>query len=169
VFAVIAAGAGLAGFVRRDALSRDDRHRMRLIRPPARRYKRLGTGTWGEARMKALDELTHRRAAGTVDWRKAMSDNVAIALIVYTGLQIFLTVEAIKETGLRSLSMLCLIILVAAIIPACHKLEKRWRDLSENDAHDEALAGAYRRDQILLWVLALGLPFALTFFFRTMA
>lgn len=119
--------------------------------------------------MKALEELTHGRAGRSVDWRKAMSDNVAIALIVYTGLQIFLTVEAIKETGLRSLSMLCLIILVAAIIPACHKLEKRWRDLSESDAHDQALAGAYRRDQILLWVLALGLPFALTFFFRTMA
>lgn len=119
--------------------------------------------------MKALDEFTHRRAERAVDWRKAMSDNVAIALIVYTGLQIFLTVEAIKETGFRSLSMLCLVILVAAIIPACHGLEKRWRDLSESDAHDEALAGAYRRDQILLWVLALGLPFALTFLFRTMA
>jgi uncharacterized membrane protein YhaH (DUF805 family) len=118
--------------------------------------------------MKALDELSHRRVSRAVDWRKAMSDNVAIALIVYTGLQIFLTVEAIKETGLRSLAMLCLIILVAAIIPACHRLEKRWRDLSESDAHDEALAGAYRRDQIVLWVLALGLPFALTLLFRTM-
>ena len=120
--------------------------------------------------MKALDELTQNgRAARPVDWRKSMSDNVAYALIAYTGLQIFLTVDAIKDTGLRSLAMLCLIILVAAIIPACHKLDKRWRDLSETDAHDPSLAGIYRRDQVLLWLLALGLPFALTLLFRALA
>lgn len=77
--------------------------------------------------------------------------------------------EAIKDTGLRSLAMVCLIILVVAIIPACHKLDRRWRDLSEGDAHDEALAGAYRRDQALLWLMALGLPFALTLMFRALA
>ena len=123
--------------------------------------------------MKALDEFTHRsdrgRSARVVDWRKSMSDNIAYALIVYTGLQIFLTVDAIKETGLRSLAMLCLIILVAAIIPACHKLDVRWRDLAEGDAHDQALSGAYRRDQVLLWLMALGLPFALTLMFRALA
>lgn len=119
--------------------------------------------------MKALDGVSRGRAARPVDWRKAMSDNVAWALIVYTGLQIFLTVEAIKETGLRSLAMLCLVILVVAIIPACHKLDKRWRDLTEDDAHDRTLARAYRRDQVLLWALALGLPFALTLLFRALA
>ncbi len=123
--------------------------------------------------MKALDEFTHRRgresSGRVVDWRKSMSDNVAYALIVYTGLQIFLTVDAIKDTGLRSLAMLCLVILIAAIIPACHKLDKRWRDLSESEAHNQALAGAYRRDQVLLWSMALGLPFALTLMFRAIA
>ena len=46
--------------------------------------------------MKALDGISHE-ATGTkvVDWRKSMSDNVALALIAYTGLNIFLTVEAI--------------------------------------------------------------------------
>lgn len=123
--------------------------------------------------MKALDSFTHRRSRASservVDWRKSMSDNVAYALIVYTGLQIFLTVDAIKYTGLRSLAMLCLVILIAAIIPACHKLDKRWRELSESDAHDQALSGAFRRDQALLWLMALGLPFALTLMFRAMA
>lgn len=118
--------------------------------------------------MRALDGTAHRAKSKPVDWRKAMSDNVAIALIVYTGLNIFLTVDAIKDTGLRSLAMLCLIILVAGIIPACHKLEKRWREISDEAAHDPALAGAYRRDQALLWVLALGLPFALTFLFKAL-
>ena len=116
--------------------------------------------------MKALDGVSH---AKPVDWRKAMSDNVAIALIVYTGLNIFLTVGAIRETGMRSLAMLCLVILVAGIIPACHKFEKRWRLISEEEAQDRALAGAYRRDQIMLWVLAIGLPFALTFLFKALA
>lgn len=126
--------------------------------------------------MKALEGMPSTRApdhagaaARPVDWRKAMSDNIAYALIVYTGLQIFLTVDAIRETGLRSLAMLCLVVLVAAIIPACHKLDKRWRALSEGDAHDRSLAGAYRRDQALLWLLALGLPFGLTLLFRTLA
>lgn len=119
--------------------------------------------------MKALDELMHRGEAREIDWRKSMSDNVAYALIVYTGLQIFLTVDAIKETGLRSLAMVCLVILIVAIIPACHKLDKRWRDLSETDAHDRSLAGLYRRDQIMLWALALGLPFVLTLLFKAMA
>jgi len=120
--------------------------------------------------MKALDGVSHHETgAKPVDWRKAMSDNVAIALIVYTALNIFLTVDAIKDTGLRSLAMLCLVILVAGIIPACRKFEKRWRDISEEEAHDRALAGAYRRDQLLLWLLALGLPFALTMMFKALA
>ena len=121
--------------------------------------------------MKAFEDSTTQGEAGAkpVDWRKSMSDNVAYALIIYTALQIFLTVDAIKATGLRSLAMLCLVILIVAIIPACHKLDKRWRDLSESAAHDGALAGAYRRDQILLWVLAIGLPFALTMLFRALA
>lgn len=120
--------------------------------------------------MNALEDISHGNTARKeVDWRKSMSDNVAYALIVYTGLQIFLTVDAIKATGLRSLAMLCLVILVAAIIPACHKLDKRWRDLSESAAHDSTLAGAYRRDQIILWLLAIGLPFALTALFRALA
>lgn len=120
--------------------------------------------------MKTLDGVSHVKAgAKAVDWRKSMSDNVAIALIVYTGLNIFLTVEAIRETGMRSLAMLCLILLVAGIIPACHKFEKRWREISEDEAHDQALSGAYRRDQLMLWALALGLPFGLTFLFKALA
>ena len=97
------------------------------------------------------------------DWRKAMSDNVAYALLVYTGLQIFLTMNAIKTIAQGSiLPYLSLIVLVAAIIPACRKLEKRWEDLDDAHAHDPALRSYFRRDQLLLWLLAIGLPFALT-------
>lgn len=127
--------------------------------------------------MKTLNGIDHRtataastrRVTGTqVDWRKAMSDNVASALIVYTGLNIFLTVEAIKSTGLKSVAMVCLVVLVAAIIPACRMFEKGWREIPDAQAHDPALAGAYRRDQLKLWLLALGLPFALTAVFHAL-
>jgi hypothetical protein len=97
------------------------------------------------------------------DWRKAMSDNVAYALLVYTGLQIFLTMDALKSLAQGSiLPYLSLIILVAAIIPACRKLEKRWERLNDEQAHDPALRSYYRRDQLFLWLLAIGLPFLLT-------
>ena len=99
------------------------------------------------------------------DWRKAMSDNVALALIVYTGLQIFVTVNALKEGTSSTLPYFALIILVALIIPACRWFEKRWKDMSDADAADEGFRHAFRRDQALLWAIAIGLPFLLTAIF----
>ncbi|MBY6127129.1 hypothetical protein KUW15_00220 [Qipengyuania aquimaris] len=110
----------------------------------------------GEA-IENSHEQGHQR-----DWRKAMSDNVATALIVYTGLQIFVTVNALKEGVSSTLPYFALVILVAAIIPACRWFEKRWKDLSDAEAADEDLRPAFRRDQFLLWALAIGLPFVLT-------
>ena len=103
------------------------------------------------------------------DWRRKMSDNVALALITYTGLHIFATVGAIKQTGFKSLALLALVVLVAGIIPACRWFEKRWSDLSDEQAADMALAGDFRRDQVALWVLALGLPSLLTAIFTAIA
>lgn len=117
--------------------------------------------------MKAHDRIAADDKAR--DWRKGMSDNVAYALLVYTALQIFVTVHAIKQVGSSILPYLALVVLVAGIIPACRWFEKRWRDLSDEEAADPSLAGAYRRDQMLLWVLATGLPFALTALFMGLA
>lgn len=100
------------------------------------------------------------------DWRKSMSDHVAYALLVYTGLQIFVTVKALGEGFSSILPYVALIVLVAGIIPACRWFEKRWADLSDEDAADMSLAGDFRRDTIMLWLLAIGLPFALTFIFK---
>lgn len=69
------------------------------------------------------------------DWRRSMSDNVALAL------------------------------LVAGIIPFCRKYEHRWTALTDEQAVDPALAGAFRRDQIALWLLAISTPLILTGFF----
>ncbi len=96
------------------------------------------------------------------DWRKSMSDNVAYALLVYTGLQIFVTVHAMKDGSSSVLPYFALVVLVAGIIPACRWFERRWRDLSDEEAADRALIGSFRRDIMWLWILAIGLPFALT-------
>lgn len=116
---------------------------------------------------KAIDRAA--RPVRTLDWRKRMSDNIAYALLVYTGLQIFVTVHALKSGSASMLPYLALVVLVAAIIPACRLFEGRWMGISDEAAADLALRGAYRRDQALLWLLAIGLPFALTALFKLIA
>ncbi|MBX7541330.1 hypothetical protein K3178_09995 [Qipengyuania sp. GH29] len=110
-------------------------------------------------------ENDHEASAGPAhvrNWPKAMSDNIALALIVYTGLQIFVTVHALKQGFSSILPYFALIILVAGIIPACRWFENRWKDMSAEAACDETLRSAFRRDQLMLWVLAIGLPFLIT-------
>ena len=115
-----------------------------------------------------MNELSHdqndrrHHAPAVRDWRKAMSDHVAYALLVYTGLQIFVTVKALAAGFSTILPYAALVALVAAIIPACRWFEKRWTDLSDEQAHDAAYAPAFRRDVMGLWMLAIGLPFVLT-------
>jgi hypothetical protein len=100
------------------------------------------------------------------DWRKAMSDHVAYGLLVYTGLQIFVTVKALSEGSSSLLPYLALIVLVAGIIPVCRWFEQRWAVLSDAEAADPALTPAFRRDVAALWAMAIGLPFGLTLIFK---
>ncbi|MCJ2179361.1 hypothetical protein MTR64_12335 [Novosphingobium sp. 2580] len=98
-----------------------------------------------------------------------MSDHIAYALLVYTALQIFVTIGALKAGGGSLLPYLALIILVIAIIPACRRFESRWNHLTDEQAHDPSLAPYYKRDRLMLWALAIGLPFALTGLFKVLA
>ncbi|QPC98509.1 hypothetical protein [Qipengyuania soli] len=119
--------------------------------------------------VKALEENT----VGSVhakerkrDYRKSMSDHVATALLVYTGLQIFATVHAMRE-GMNNIApYVILVILVAGIIPFCHKYERRWTSLSNEQARNPEMGTAFKRDVIMLWALALIVPIALTAFFK---
>lgn len=97
-----------------------------------------------------------------VDWRKKISDHVAYGLLAYTGLQIFVTMSALKgETG-SILPYFSLVLLVAAIIPACRAIERRWTRLDDIEALDPALAPAFRRDRALIWLGAISLPLLVT-------
>ena len=118
------------------------------------------------------DAAVHHAPASTrrkLDWRKRMSDNIAYALLVYTALQIVVTVHALKTGSGSLLPYFALIILVAAIIPLCRTFEGRWMGISDEAASDPAYSRAYRRDQALLWLCAIGLPFVLTGIFKALA
>ena len=104
-----------------------------------------------------------------LDWRKRMSDNIAYALLVYTALQIFVTMGALEGKGGSLLPYFALVILVAAIVPACRRFEKRWNRLDDTQAVDPAFAAFYRRDRMWLWLMAIGLPFAVTGLFKALA
>jgi fatty acid desaturase len=96
------------------------------------------------------------------DWRRKMSDHVAFALLIYTGLQIFVTMGALHNNGETILPFFALVLLVAAIIPGARMFEQRWEKLDDNQAADPALAGAFHRDAIKLWIVALALPLVVT-------
>lgn len=120
---------------------------------------------------KAWQGVISSRAASVkpIDWRKRMSDNIAYALLVYTGLQIWVTMSVLHDKGGSLLPYFAFIMLVAAIIPACRRFEKRWNRLSDAQAADPQFARAYRRDQAWVWGLALGLPFVVAGLFMLMA
>ena len=107
--------------------------------------------------------------ARPLDWRKKMSDHIAYALLAYTGLQIFVTMGALHAKGGSILPYFVLIVLVAAIIPACRRFERRWNRLDNEQAADPGLASFYRRDRRALWLLAIGLPFAVTGMFKLLS
>ncbi|TCM17111.1 hypothetical protein EDF56_106227 [Novosphingobium sp. PhB165] len=114
-------------------------------------------------------DIGHASLKKQLDWRRKMSDHIAYALLVYTALQIFVTIGALKAGGESLLPYLALVILVIAIIPACRRFEARWNRLTDEQARDPGLQPWYRRDLIRLWALAIGLPFALTAVFKGLA
>jgi hypothetical protein len=109
---------------------------------------------------KALWNSAQAASARRLDWRRKISDNVAYALLVYTGIQIYVTMGALKVVAAHSaLPYFGLVVLVAAIIPGCRMIERRWEGLSNEQAE---LAPRYRRDRLVIWGAAIVLPFVIT-------
>ena len=121
---------------------------------------------------KALSQEPHgqkptvQQSDTGIDWRRKVSDQVAFGLLVYTGLHIFLTMKQLKTGQGSVLPYFGLIVLVAAIIPACRWIEMRWEQLTDTEATDPDLAPVFRKEMILSWCAAIGLPIALTFGFK---
>jgi len=104
----------------------------------------------------------HRETHKAISWTKRMSDHIAAALLVYTVLHIMVTMQALKGEGGTILPYFGLVLLVGAIIPGCRIFEKRWERLAASGQPDDRLRSLFTRDVALLWVAALGLPFAVT-------
>lgn len=103
-----------------------------------------------------------------LDWRKRMSDTVAYSLLVYTSLQIFVTLRTLEGEGGSLLPMIALVVLVAGVIPMFRHFERRWEALSDVEAADPARRADFRRDQLATWAVAVGLPFLLAAVFRVL-
>lgn len=108
----------------------------------------------------SVEETGKNRKA--IDWKRRMSDHVAYALLVYTGLQIFVTMGALKSEHGSILPYFGLVLLVVAIIPGCRMFEQRWERLAEADSPPQELGPLFIRDIATLWIAAIGLPFVVT-------
>ncbi|MXO65455.1 hypothetical protein GRI91_06785 [Altererythrobacter endophyticus] len=93
---------------------------------------------------------------------RRFSDHIAYALLVYTGLHIFVTMGAMKTGQGSVLPYLALVVLVMAIVPACRLMQRRWDGCTENAADNAVLGARFRRDCLAVWLCAIGLPFAIT-------
>ena len=60
-------------------------------------------------------------------------------------------------------------IMNAGAIYLRRKFERRWEAMDDDAVSDPALRGTFRRDQAMLWALAIGLPFVLTGLFKAFA
>lgn len=92
-------------------------------------------------------------------WEKRISNHVAYALLMYTGLQIFVVMQAIRGDGASILPYMGLVALVGIVIPLCRRMEKRWQRLARSGASEETLLSAYRGDRLGIWLFAIGFPF----------
>ena len=104
---------------------------------------------------RARQDVQHRG----IRWDKKMSNNCAAALLVYTMMQIFFVLSFIETKGMSIAPYFGLVLLVAVIIPFCRKFEKRWVDMANSGLSEQSIAAKFRSDQVVLWMLAIGLPF----------
>ena len=124
-----------------------------------------------KALWKIAQHADEAAAAKPHGWSRKMSDHIAFALLVYTGLNIVLTVGAIKGAfhGGSILPYFSLVILVGMIIPGCRWLEHRWERLDVSTADEWQLRGAFHRDRALVWIAAIALPVIITGLFKLIA
>jgi predicted ABC-type exoprotein transport system permease subunit len=98
-------------------------------------------------------------------YSKRMSDHVAFALVIYTLALIFLVTPTIESGGTSIFPYFVLVLFVAAVIPLCRNLERRWQALDANAYSGDGLESRYFADRLKLWVAAVGIPSALAVLF----
>ena len=86
-----------------------------------------------------------------------MSDQIAIALIVYTLLLIFLVTPSL-ESGMRIWPYFLLVLMVAAVIPFFRGIDHRWKTLENSELSDHGLYLRFQQDTGKLCAVAVGIP-----------
>jgi hypothetical protein len=99
---------------------------------------------------------------------KRMSDNIALAMIVYTLMLIFMVTPALETRGMSIFPYFLLVFLVALAIPFGHNLERRWSLLEGSELSTKGLNLRFAFDRIKLWLAAVGLPLLLSFLAQTL-
>lgn len=113
--------------------------------------------------MVRAEQATHARAHKS--YTKRISDHVAVALVIYTLMLIFVTSPAMHSEGTSILPYFALVLFVAMVIPACRNMERRWKKLEAGELGEGNLQSRFTADRIKLWVAALGIPVVLAILF----
>ena len=113
--------------------------------------------------MARAEHAAHSRAHKS--YAKRISDHVAVALVVYTLVLIFVTSPAMESKGTSIFPYFMLVVFVAMVIPACRSMERRWEKLEASDLGDGGLHTRFTIDRVKLWVAALAIPVILAVIF----
>lgn len=119
-----------------------------------------------------IDEARHVPPPGYVHdnrWSQGIKRHIAYALLAYTLLLIFLVSNKLGRLigapaaggGMSIMPYMLLVMLVVGVIPAARRLERKWERLGGGTHAGGDPAAGYRRDAMLVWAIALGLPVAL--------
>lgn len=104
------------------------------------------------------------RAAGLREpkgYSKRMSDHIAIALVIYTLLLIFIVTPNIETKGMSIFPYFLLVVLVGFAIPVFRRFDHRWRALQNSELSASGLETRFALDRTKLWAIAVGVPLLL--------
>lgn len=115
------------------------------------------------------DRMPQKSGRVIKGYDKRISDHVAIALVVYTLLLIFVVAPNIEGTGAAIWPYFFLVVLVAAIIPLFRGIDTRWQALAHSELSRGGLETRFAVDRLKLWIVAIGVPFGLAAVCRMLA
>jgi hypothetical protein len=113
--------------------------------------------------MARAEHPTHTRVHKS--YAKRISDHVAVALVVYTLMLIFVTSPAMESKGASILPYFMLVVFVAMVIPTCRNMEHRWKTLEATELGEGQLETRFGFDRAKLWVGAIIIPILLSVLF----
>lgn len=113
--------------------------------------------------MARAENAAHMHARKS--YAKRINDHVAVALVVYTLMLIFITSPTMESKGASILPYFMLVIFVGMVIPACRNMEHRWKLLAASDPGADELEARFGVDRVKLWAGAIIIPVVLAVLF----